>query len=48
MREIRRFNKQMSGNYDGIGGAGAGGPSSKMEMSDGEGGRGCCGGCVLM
>lgn len=49
VREIRRYNKQMSGNFDGPGnGSGGNGPQSKMEMSEGEKGRGCCGSCVIM
>jgi len=48
VREIRRYNKQMSGNFDGgAGGLGSNGPQSKMEVSDGEKSRGCCG-CVIM
>lgn len=51
VREIRRYNKQMAGNFEGGGGGGQGGnggPQSKMEMGEGESGRGCCGSCVLM
>jgi GTPase KRas protein len=48
VREIRRYNKQMSGNFDsGMGGLGPNGPQSKMEVMDGEKTRGCCG-CVIM
>jgi GTPase KRas protein len=49
VREIRRYNKSMSGNYEGGGGGmGSNGPQSKMEVSDGEKRRGCCGGCTIM
>lgn len=49
VREIRRYNKEMSG-YTAGGGNGSGnsGPSGKMEVSEGEKDRGCCGGCVMM
>jgi GTPase KRas len=48
VREIRRYNKQMSGNFEGgPGGLSSNGPQSKMEVSDGEKNRGCCG-CVMM
>jgi GTPase KRas len=49
VREIRRYNKQMSGNFDGgAGGPGFNGPQSKLEVSDGEKTRGCCGPCIVM
>jgi GTPase KRas protein len=51
VREIRRYNKQMAGNFEGGGGGGQGGnggPQGKMEMGEGESSRGCCGSCVLM
>jgi GTPase KRas protein len=49
VREIRRYNKQMSGNFDGPGsGPGGNGPQNKLEVSEGEKGRGCCGSCVIM
>ena len=48
VREIRRYNKQMSGNFDsGPGGSGFNGQQSKMEVSDGEKTSGCCG-CIVM
>lgn len=49
VREIRRYNKQMSGHFEGgAGGAGSNGPQTKMEISEGDKGRGCCGSCVVM
>jgi GTPase KRas protein len=51
VREIRHYNKQMAGNFEGGGGGqgGNGGPQGKMEMGEGgENNRGCCGSCVLM
>lgn len=49
MREIRRYNKQMAGHFEGgAGGAGSSGPQSKLEMAEGDKDRGCCGSCVLM
>ncbi|KAH8808843.1 protein ras-like protein-1 [Xylogone sp. PMI_703] len=49
VREIRRYNKEMSG-YPSGGPAGAsnGGPAGKMEVGEGEQEAGCCGGCVIM
>jgi GTPase KRas protein len=48
VREIRRYNKQMSGNFEsGQNGNSMNGPQSKMEVSDGEKTRGCCS-CVIM
>lgn len=47
VREIRRYNKQMSGNFEGgQSGSGSNGPQSKLEMSEDDKGRGCC--CVIM
>ncbi|KAI9721939.1 MAG: hypothetical protein M1812_001897 [Candelaria pacifica] len=48
VREIRRYNKDMS--YpSGGNGAGPNGPHSKMEMSEQDNGAGCCGGkCIIM
>ncbi len=50
VREIRRYNKEMSTYPSGApGGMMAGnGPQNKMDMSDRERDRGCCGGCVVM
>ncbi|KFZ07555.1 hypothetical protein V501_06354 [Pseudogymnoascus sp. VKM F-4519 (FW-2642)] len=51
VREIRHYNKQMAGNFEGGSGGGQGGnggPQGKMEMGEGENSRGCCGSCVLM
>ena len=48
VREIRRYNKEMS-SYPSGGAAAANGPQGKMEMNDQERSRGCCGGkCVVM
>lgn len=47
VREIRRYNKEMSGYSAGGGGASGGnGPQSKMEVSEGDARGGCC--CVIM
>lgn len=50
VREIRRYNKEMSGYTAGGGGGASGnsGPSGKLEVSEAEKDRGCCGGCVIM
>ncbi|OBT51027.1 hypothetical protein VE04_08179 [Pseudogymnoascus sp. 24MN13] len=51
VREVRRYDKQMAGNFEGGSGGGQGGnggPQGKMEMGEGENSRGCCGSCVLM
>lgn len=49
VREIRRYNKEMAGYTAGGGsGSGSGGPGQKMEVSEGEKERGCCGGCLIM
>lgn len=50
VREIRRFNKEMSSYGGGGGGGGGMGRQPKDELQMGEGGssRGCCGKCVLM
>lgn len=49
VREIRRYNKEMSG-YPSGGPAGTsnGGPVSKMEVGEGEQEAGCCSSCVIM
>ena len=48
VREIRRYNKEMS-SYGSGAPAGMNGPKHEMEMGDREGrSRSCCGSCVLM
>jgi len=47
VREIRKYNKDMSG-YAGGGGAGRGGPDHKMEMDGRDEDAGCCGKCTVM
>lgn len=48
VREIRRYNKEMS-SYGSGAPMGMNGPKHEMEMGDREGqSRGCCGSCVLM
>ncbi|MCJ1312247.1 Ras GTPase [Agyrium rufum] len=48
VREIRRYNKEMSG-HSGSGPSGSNGPKNEMEMGGSEKDRGCCGGkCVVM
>lgn len=49
VREIRRYNKSVTGHFDGGGNSSGSGPAQKMEMGeDGEQKAGCCAGCVLM
>jgi len=49
VREIRRYNKEMSSYSSGAPATGSNGPQSKMEISEQEKGRGCCGGkCIIM
>ena len=49
VREIRRYNKEMSSYSSGAPTSGMNGAPGKMEMSEQEPGRGCCGGkCVVM
>lgn len=49
VREIRRYNKEMTGYPVGGGnGTGTGGPSGKLEIEGGEKERRCCSNCVLM
>ncbi|KAI9679354.1 MAG: Ras GTPase [Caeruleum heppii] len=49
VREIRRYNKEMSSYSSGAPTSGMNGPPGKMEMSEQEPGRGCCGGkCAVM
>ena len=48
VREIRRYNKEMS-SYPSGSAMGSNGPQNKMEMSESDKGRGCCGGkCTVM
>ena len=46
VREIRRYNKEMSG-YSGGGGSGSG-PTTKFDQDGQEQTAGCCGKCVIM
>ena len=46
VREIRKYNKDMSG-YPGTNG-GRSGPDQKMEMDGQDKDAGCCGKCVVM
>ncbi|KAI9683559.1 MAG: Ras GTPase [Trizodia sp. TS-e1964] len=50
VREIRRYNKEMSSYTSGSPAAGQNGPSSKMEVSEQDKEAGCCGGgkCLIM
>ncbi|RKF66842.1 Ras-like protein [Golovinomyces cichoracearum] len=49
VREIRRYNKEMTGYPAGGGsGTGSGGPSGKLEMEGSEGKRRCCTQCIIM
>jgi GTPase KRas protein len=49
VREIRRYNKEMSSYPSGGLQGGTNGPRDKIEMGDQENSRGCCGGkCVVM
>ena len=48
VREIRRYNREMSSYGSGVSG-GANGPQHKLEMGGEERRRGCCGGrCTIM
>lgn len=47
VREIRRYNKEMSSYSSGGGGYGSRAPE-KMEMDDREDGQGCCSRCAIM
>ena len=48
VREIRRYNKDLS-SYSSGNAMGSNGPQNKMEMSESDKGRGCCGGkCTVM
>jgi GTPase KRas len=51
VREIRRYNKEMSSYPSGLpshGGGGPNGPQSKLEMAGYKDRKGCCGGCVIL
>lgn len=49
VREIRRYNKEMTGYPAGGGsGTGSGGPGGKMEIEGSEGKRRCCSQCIIM
>ena len=49
VREIRRYNKEMSSYPSGGGAPGANGPQVKMEMNESDKSPGCCSGrCVVM
>lgn len=50
VREIRRYNKEMSSYGAGSGGHGANGraPKEGMDLDDGEKSRGCCSNCTVM
>lgn len=49
VREIRRHNKNVGGNFGNeTSAAGTSRPTDKMEMSEGEQNRGCCGSCSVM
>ncbi len=48
VREIRRYNKEMSSYQSGMPNQGANGPQSKMEMDGYKEKNGCCGGCNVM
>ena len=49
VREIRRYNKEMSSYPSGAQTGMNGHPSNKMEMSEQDNSTGCCGGkCVIM
>lgn len=48
VREIRRFNKDMSAYTSGGGGFGSRNPEGKMEMDEQGEGAGCCSKCIVM
>jgi GTPase KRas protein len=48
VREIRRYNKEMSSYPAGSGAFGAAGNSGKLEVSEPGDEAGCCGKCVIM
>ncbi|KAK5014309.1 RAS1 protein [Cryomyces antarcticus] len=48
VREIRRYNREMSTHTSGVPTQGANGPQSKMEMQEHDEDAGCCARCVVM
>jgi GTPase KRas len=49
VREIRRYNKEMSSYTSGNPSTGTNGPMGKMDIDESEKSRGCCGGrCIVM
>ncbi|KAL3470900.1 ras family-domain-containing protein [Aspergillus californicus] len=48
VREIRRYNKEMSSYPSGGGGFGARAPDNKMDVSEPGESAGCCGKCIIM
>lgn len=48
VREIRRYNKEMSSYPSGSGAFGARAPEGKMDVSDPAENAGCCAKCVIM
>lgn len=48
VREIRRYNREMQGYPHQSGNTGSNGPTTKMEVADGDQEAGCCSKCVIM
>jgi GTPase KRas protein len=48
VREIRRYNKEMSSHPSGSGAFGARAPEGKMDVSEPGESAGCCGKCIVM
>lgn len=48
VREIRRYNKEMSSYPSRPGGAGSGAPQNKMDVAEPNEDAGCCSKCVIM
>ncbi|TKA68850.1 Ras-like protein [Cryomyces minteri] len=48
VREIRRYNREMSTHASGVPTQGANGPQSKMKMQERDEDAGCCAKCVVM
>lgn len=48
VREIRRYNREMSSHTPGNAGYSPNGPVSKMELNEDDKEPGCCGKCVMM
>lgn len=48
VREIRRYNKEMSSYPSGSGAFGSRAPEGKMDMSEPGDHAGCCGKCIVM